>query len=78
MMSAALALQLELHFINSNIWEKLFMKEVDFMDSKITIVPDSETVKPPIVPTIPAPVPIPMPHPQQVKKGHHGKKSKDK
>lgn len=57
-------------------WDKLWMKGADFVESKIPVVPDPETVKPPIVPTIPAPVPIRMPQPQQVKQEHQGKKVK--
>lgn len=48
------------------------------MESKIPVIPDPETVKPPTVPTIPAPVPIRMPIPQQDKQDHHGSKSKIK
>lgn len=54
------------------------MKEADTMESKIPVVPDPETVKQPIVPTIPAPIPIRMPHPQQVKQEHHRKESRGK
>lgn len=56
--------------IKTGFPEKLNVKEVDFMDKKIPVVPDPETVKPPLVPTIPAPVPIPMPRPERAEPGN--------
>lgn len=48
------------------------------MSSKIPVIPDPETVRPPLVPTIPSPVPIPMPRPEQVKPDNQYKKTKGK
>jgi hypothetical protein len=53
------------------------LKEADFTSSKMPVVPDPETVRPPLAPTVPAPVPIPMPHPEQVKPGDQEKKTKE-